>query len=490
MTRREAELMAENEELRKQLAQALMIIDVLDVLKEENEALKKRVAELEEKLGTDSSNSSKPPSSDPPSKQKKKRKKKGKRKQGGQPGHEGKTRELLPKEQVDEFVSCPPEQRCDCGGHVAVDEKDAERHQVLELPKIKALVTEFLIYSGVCKKCGKVHRGKLPDGTPTGLLAPRAMAAIAVLSGKYRLSKRSIEELLQDLLGLDVSLGTISATEGRVTDILESPVEEAKEFVQQQDIVHADETSHKEGKKKAWMWVAVTAYVSVFIIRFTRGKEAAKELLGESFGGFLVSDRWGAYNWINTLQRQLCWAHLIRDFTKIKERGSRSEEIGNSLLKYAQEMFHLWHRYVDGRMSRPALQLRMARIRKGIEELLEEGLTCGHAKTERTCKRILNLREALWTFVDVPNVEPTNNIAERTIRAYVLWRKASFGTQSERGTLFVERIMTVSASCKQQGRNVLDFVTEAVQSHLLGKPLPSLIPAHLNVDSHLLNQTG
>lgn len=480
MTRREAELMAENEELRKQLAQALLII----------EKLEKRVAELEEKLGMNSSNSSKPPSSDPPSKKNKKRKKKGKRKRGGQFGHKGKTREMLPKEQVDEFVSCNPEEHCECGGNVKLSDADPERHQVLELPKIKALVTEFLIYTGVCAKCGKVHRGKLPDGTPRGMLGPRAMAAIGVLSGKYRLSKRSIEELLRDLLGLSVSLGTISATEGRVSDAVEAPVEEAKEFVKVQGVVHADETSHKECGKKAWMWTAVTAYVSVFIIRFTRGAEAAKELLGESFGGFLVSDRWSAYNWVETLQRQFCWAHLIRDFTKIKERGGSSFEIGNSLLEYAQEMFHLWHCYVDGRMSRPALQLRMAPIRREIESLLEEGESCDHSKTARTCKRILKRKEALWTFIDVPGLEPTNNAAERAIRPYVLWRKSSFGTQSARGSLFVERMMTVSASCNQQGRNVLDFVTEAVQSHFLGRKSPSLIPSHLNSDLILANQTG
>jgi len=494
MTALEKKLLAENEELRKQLASALLIIDRLEednaLFREENKNLKLRVVALEEKLGTDSSNSSMPPSSDLPGKKKKKRKKKGKRKRGGQPGHKGKTRELVPKEEVSEFVACPPEEQCDCGGHVQVNEEEPERHQVLDLPKIKALVTEFLIYSGVCAKCGKTHRGRLPDGTPAGMLGARAMAAIAVLSGKYHLSKRSIEELLEDLLGLDVSLGTICATEGRVSEVLEAPVEEAKEFVQEQAVVHADETSHKECGKKAWMWAAVTSYVSVFIIRFTRGQAAAKELLGETFGGFLISDRWGAYNWVSTLQRQLCWAHLIRDFTKISERKGRSKEIGNSLLEYVKKMFHLWHLYVDGQMSRPSLQLRMAPIRKEIESLLEEGETCGYAKTERTCKRILKIREALWTFIDVPNVEPTNNAAEQAIRPYVLWRKASFGTQSKRGTLFVERMMTVSSSCKQQGRNVLDFVTEAVVSHLFRQNPPSLIPAHLSSKIVRLHQTG
>jgi transposase len=445
-------------------------------LREENAALRTKVAELEEKLRTDSSNSSMPPSSDPPSKEKKKRKEKGKRKRGGQPGHEGKTRELLPKEQVDEFVDCPPEQHCECGGEVHVDEQNPERRQQLVVPKIKPWVKEFLIYSGICEKCGRFHRGRLPEGTPNGMLDPRGMALVSVLSGKYRLSKRNVEELLSDLYEMDVSLGTVSATEGRVSEALEAPVEEAKEFVQTQAVVNADETSHKMGKLKAWMWVAVTSYVSVFIIRFTRGQAAAKELLGEAFGGFLVSDRWGAYNWVDVLQRQLCWAHLIRDFIKIAERGGRSEEIGDKILEYAQKMFHLWHLFCDGKMSRPAFQLRMAPIRKKVESLLEEGTSCGQENTQRTCKKILKLKQALWTYVDVSGVEPTNNEAERTIRPYVLWRKASFGTQSERGNLFVERMMTVSATCKQQERNVLDYVTAAVQSHLRGEAIPSLLP--------------
>jgi transposase len=410
------------------------------------------------------------------SKPKKKRKKKRKRKRGGQPGHAGKTRELLPAEQVDELVDCKPDGRCECGGRVHLDEDAPERHQVLELPEVAILVREFLIYSGVCLECGKVHRGELPDGVPGGVLGPRAMAAIAVLSGKYHLSKRSIEELLSDLFGLDVCLGTVSNTEARVSEALEAPVEEAREYVQGQGVVHADETGHKVAGRKAWMWVAVTSLVSVFLIRFSRGQQVAKELLGEAFGGFLVSDRWSGYNWVETAQRALCWAHLTRDFTKISERAGRSGELGDALLEYVQKMFHLWHLFRDGELSRPELQLKMAPTRRAVESLLEQGLTCGHAKTERTCKKILGVKEALWTFVDVPGVEPTNNVAERTIRPYVLWRKSSFGTQSERGNLFVERMMTVSATCKQQERNVIDYVTDAVRAHLIGAPAPSLLP--------------
>jgi transposase len=444
----------------------------------DNLKLLARVAELEEKLRTDSSNSSKPPSSDPPGTEKKRKRNRAKRKRrrGGQPGHTGKTRELLPPEEVDRFVKCIPDGRCDCGGRVRTDTEVSERQQKFELPEYKAEVTEYQIFVGVCEDCGRVHRGELPPGVPAGILGPRAMAAVAVLSGKYHLSKRQIEEVLSDLLGLDVSLGTVSNTEARASEALAAPVEEAHAYVNEQPVVHAAETSHKEANEKAWMWTAVTTFVSVFLICGNRATESAKRLLGETFGGILVSDRWHSYNWVDAARRQLCWAHLERDITKISERGGRSEEIGEAILGYIQKMWHLWHLFDSGQRQRPWFKRKMKPIREEIESLLAEGVVCGHAKTQRTCKRILKLKSALWTFVETPGVDPTNNVAERTIRPYVLWRKMSFGTQSERGNLFVERMMTVSATCRQQNRNVLDYVSDAIRAWLRGETPPSLLP--------------
>jgi transposase len=302
------------------------------------------------------------------------------------------------------------------------------------------------------------------------------MALVGVLSGKYHLSRRSIRELLSDLFGTGVCLGTVSNTEARVSEALAAPVEEAREFVKQQPVVNADETGHKMAGKRAWMWVAVTLWVTVFMIRFSRGAEAAKELLGEAFRGFVVSDRWGGYNWVDATRRQLCWAHLIRDLIKIAERGGKSADIGNRILEYAREMFHMWHQLRTGTLSRLEFQAAMKPIREGVEEILSAGATCGHSKTQKTCENLLKVKVALWTFVDFEGIEPTNNAAERSIRSYVLWRKNSFGTQAERGNLFVERMMTVSATCRQQDRNVLDYVSQAVEANLLGLPAPSLLP--------------
>ncbi len=449
-------------------------------LSQQNAELRARVEELEEKLGTNSSNSSQPPSSDPPwaePKQNGGQNEKSKRGRGGQPGHEGVKRELLPPEQVDRFVPCKPPERCECGGRVCCDDKEQpQRLQIVELPEIKALIDEYQMYSGVCERCGRVHMGKLPAGVPSGMLGPRAMAAVATLSGKYHLSKRQVAEILEDLLGVRISLGTVSKTEERVSEALEHPVQEAKSWVREQAVVHADETGHKVAGKKAWVWTAVTSLVSVFLLCGTRGAQAAMQLLGADFGGILVSDRWDAYSWVQACRRQLCWAHLIRDFRKIAERKGRSRKIADAILEYVKEMFALWHRYRAGKLSRAGLQRKMKPIRANVELLLGQGAVCGHAKTQRTCRRVLKLKEALWTFVDVSGVEPTNNIAERTIRPYVLWRKASFGTQSERGDRFVERMLTVSATCRQQNRNVLQYVTEAICAHFRGDAIPSLLP--------------
>ena len=302
------------------------------------------------------------------------------------------------------------------------------------------------------------------------------MATVSVLSGKYRLSKRQVEELLQDLVGLKISLGTVSKTEDRVSSALSEPVDEATDHVKHQPVVNADETGHKVCNKKAWLWTAVTSLVTVFLIRTSRSAKVAQELLGATFAGILVSDRYSAYAWVDAARRQICWAHLIRDLTKISERNGRSAEIGNAILDYVEEMFKLWRRYKKGNNNRWWLRRKMEPICESIEALLAQGSKCGHPKTEKTCANILALKEALWTFVRLPGVEPTNNASEQAVRPHVLWRKGSFGTQSERGNRFIERMLTVCATCKQQGRHVLSYVTEAVQAHYQGLPVPSLLP--------------
>lgn len=462
----------------------LQMAGELQLLWEQLQELRSANEKLHEQLRTNSRNSSKPPSTDPPSTAGKEQagNKPSGRKPGGQPGHEGKTRELLPVEQCDEVVDCNPQEQCECGGKVRLAEGEPARHQVLEIPPIKAWTTEYRKLAGICEDCGRHYRGVLPTGVPDEMLGPRAMGIISVLSGKFRLSKRNIEEMLTDLLGTEICLGTVSNVEDRVSGAIEKPVEDAREFVQKQDVVNMDETGWKEENKKAWLWTAVTSSVAVFVIRLSRGAKVAKEILGETFKGILVSDRYSSYNWVDALRRQLCWAHLIRDFVKISERCGQSAKIGADLLEYAREMFRLWYQVRDGPLDRDAFQVAMQPIRKKIEIFLEQGVSCGHKKTQHTCKRILKLKAALWTFVDVQGVEPTNNVAERTVRPGVLWRKQSFGTQSKRGSHFVERMLTVSATCKLQGRNVLEYLVEAIEAQLRGQAAPSLLPLEATVE--------
>jgi transposase len=224
--------------------------------------------------------------------------------------------------------------------------------------------------------------------------------------------------------------------------------------------------------------VAVTSLVTVFVMRLSRGGQVARELLGKGCCGILVTDRYSAYNWNPVRWRQLCWSHLLRDFEAIRGRGGASEAIGDALLEQAHQMFEWWHRVRDGTLKRSTFRSYMTPLRREVERLLEAGSQCGVAKTEGTCREILKRREALWTFVQVEGVEPTNNTAERAIRPGVQWRKGSFGTQSEDGSRFVESMMTVVATLKQQKHNVLDYLTAAHEAALRGEPAPSLLPAN------------
>lgn len=437
-------------------------------------ALNAQVEELKRRLGINSQNSSKPPSSDGPDAEPRKSKGGGKRKPGGQPGHEGHHRELLPVEQVDQVTDVKPCACGHCGRKLDGEDPQPERHQVWEIPPIQPYVEEFQLHGLWCHDCGGFTRAFLPEGVPAGAFGPRLQATIALLSGVYRLSKRSVESVLADFFHIPISLGSISACEAAVSSALAQPVQEAWEAAQSADVLHADETGWREANNKAWLWVAVTSVATVFMIHARRSQVAARELLG-AFGGVLISDRHGGYNFYTGL-RQWCWAHLRRDFTAFSEYPGRAGEIGAALLEHCDQMFHWWHRVRDGTLKRSTFRQYMWRLRADVEELLREGTQCGHKKMERSCKRILKDAKHLWTFVGVPGVEPTNNTAERAVRPAVQWRKGSFGTHSAAGSRFVERIMTTAATCKQHERNVTEYITQACIARLHGRPAPSLLP--------------
>jgi transposase len=356
---------------------------------------------------------------------------------------------------------------------------------VTEIPPVKPVVTEYQLHALVCPACGEATRAALPLGVPTGGFGPRLQATTALCTGAYHLSKRTTQELLNDLFGLEVGLGTIANLEQATTQAVADPVAEARAYVQRQPTAYADETGWREGRQRAWLWTVVTGLVTVFVIRRSRSGQVAQELLGQGFWGWLVTDRWSGYHWYPTWRRQLCWAHLLRDIEAMIARGGQSQVIGEALQGQARQMFHWWHRVRDGTLAHTTFASYMWPIRREVERLLEAGQTCGVPKTEGTCREILKLRQALWTFVRHARVEPTNNAAERAIRPGVLWRKGSFGTQSAEGSRFVEAMMTVVATLKQQHRNVLEYLTTACQAALCGETAPSLLPTLAEIDQCL-----
>ena len=447
-------------------------------------ALEARVAELEaivqrllERLQQDSHNSSRPPSSDPPhALRPPPRRVPSGRKRGGQPGHQGQTRAFVPLEEVDTVIPVKPRQCHRCQHTLQGADPQPHRHQVTELPPVQPVVTEYQLHRLVCPACGASTRATLPVGVSPGGFGPRVQAIVALCTGAYRLSKRTTQEVMADLFGLPMSLGTIPHLEQATVQAVATPVADAQVYVRAQPVAHLDETGWREGRTRAWLWVAVTMWVTVFAVRLSRGANVAQALLGEQFCGILVTDRWSAYTWYPTRWRQVCWAHLLRDFEAMIERGGRSQEIGEGLREQARQMFHAWHGIRDGHCTHAQFRVTMRPIRRAVARLLKAGQTCGVAKTEGVCREVLKVYDALWTFVRVEGVEPTNNAAERAIRPGVLWRKGSFGTQSANGSRFVEAMMTVVATLRQQHRNVLAYLTQACQAAYAGEPAPSLLP--------------
>jgi len=379
-------------------------------------------------------------------------------------------------------VAVLPERCCRCQRRLRGRDPNPRIHQVIELPEIRPHVTDYELHELGCTGCGARTRASLPDGVPAGAFGPRLAATVALCSGRYRMPKRTVKELLRDLFGIDVALGSVPRMERFVSEAIAAPVEEARVAVRDQAVVHQDETGWFEGpqegrKARAWLWVAVSAIATVFKIARSRGAKVAKEMVGEDFGGFLVVDRWSAYLWKPRGMRQVCWAHLVRDFRSFVERGGESAKIGERLLAQAKLMFRCWHRIRDGTLTRATFQRRMKKVERSVGRLLRKAAVCGHAETEGMAKDILKHEPALFTFVLATGVEPTNNKAERALRGAVIWRKISFGTDSEHGSRFVERILTVVATLKQQRRHTLAYLTTACEAALHRRRPPSLLPA-------------
>jgi transposase len=296
---------------------------------------------------------------------------------------------------------------------------------------------------------------------------------LAVLAGGYRLGKRPIRQLAQDLFGLSISTGMVAKLERSTSAALESPMTELEEHVRTQP-ANVDETSWREAGRRAWLWVVVTPLVTIFHIAATRCGKVAKQLLGASHSQVVTSDRWKAYNQFR--RRQLCWSHLRRDFQAMIDRQDSGTATGKALLDLSERMFAWWNRVRDGTLCRSSFQVYVSGLRGEFFEALENGEGCGCSKTAATCRDLLAHERKLWAFVWREGIEPTNNAAERALRHAVLWRKGSGGTDSARGSRFVERVLSVRETCRQQGRGLLEYLMECCGAHLEGKTAPALLP--------------
>ena len=442
--------------------------------------LEAKIVELAAKIAQNSQNSSKPPSSDPPGTPRRQRAvrskaKRARKKRGAQPNHKPQQRELFPPERVTNTQRKFPKRCKKCKAPLTEAQQHGapRRHQVVDLPPIVPPVDEYQLFACRCG-CGTITRAKLPKGVPLGNFGPGVVAAATNLTGPCGASKRVARLHLEEVLGVELSLGTVSALERVAVKALEPAYIEAKAYVEQSTEVNADETSWRENKEKAWLWVAAGAMAAFFAIAKTRGAESAKALLGK-FAGVLGSDRWSAYSWYDVALRQLCWAHLDRDFAGWVLLGGQAAELGKALGKQAAKLFRWWNKRKDGECDLEKFQKKMKEVEREVVRLLREAEKCPQEKVAGMAKNMLSMEAAMWTFVRVPGVEPTNNRAERAIRPGVMLRKRSFGTDSERGSRFVERMLTVQASMKMQGRSTYHFIRESVAAHFAKKPGPKLI---------------
>ena len=445
-------------------------------------ALVAKIAKLEAELeqlrrevkGKTPQNSSLPPSTQHPHARPKPRRRKSKKRRGGQPGHQKHERPQIPTEDCDSVESLKPKECRRCGGKLSGNDPTPLRHQVWELPEIKPLVTEYQRHRLGCPSCGETTCGELPAGVPQGQSGPRLMAFTGLLMAYYRQSKRRTAEFLSTLLGQPCSAALTVKMQTLVTAALRPSYEALAAELPTQDQLSADETPTKEQNGKAWLWTFVARAFTVFAVRATREATALGDLLTEAFRGIVTCDRAKMY-W-RAKRLQWCWAHLKRDFQALIDRGDgQAKRLGYDLRRATCKLFEHWANYRDGTITRAALLRRMAPVRREVERLLLRGAESGNRRFQGMCRELYDHRQWLWTFLRHEGIEPTNNAAERSLRHAVIWRKLSFGTQSAGGSRFVETMLTVIETCRQQRHNVFGFVTAAVEAHLARQPAPSLL---------------
>ena len=456
--------------------------EIIARLQRQLTTLTERVRVLEEQLAKNASNSSLPPSANPPQAPKPVVKQPSGKKRGGQPGHPPTLQRRLPPERLQEIVPFVPISCRRCG-HALPQQAEPEDpqpswHQVAELPQLAAQVTEYQGHARTCPVCQTVSHAAIPAEVCRYSFGPRLAATLAYLVGCHRVSRRGVAEIAQAVFDVPLSLGSICHLEEQMSQALAPAHAEAVQAVRVAEVKHADETSWRQAGKRRWLWLAATATVAAFVVHARRSLAGLQTLLGEVIVGIVISDRWKVYEVLADGRRQLCWAHLIRDFRALSERTGTSRRIGENLLALSAVLFEYWPKVRDGTYKREwSVREVLSTIRPDVASSLRRGLRSRCAATRGTCRELLAWEESLWTFAFVDGVEPTNNHAERVLRGAVLWRKGCFGSGSEGGCRFVERMLTVSQTLRLQGRSVLDYLYQALCAHRQGIPTPKLLPA-------------
>jgi transposase len=487
-------LLLENEQLRRKVAEREK--QIVESERQIADA-EKKIANLERQLAgrkKNSTNSSKPPSSDGLAGEPRPRgrKHKSKRKPGGQPGHPGHHRPLVPSTEVSATEVLLPKQCGHCGGKLPQEpgkvttEGEARRHQVTEAPPVKAHITEYQFPNVVCGHCGKTTRAPLPEEI-AGQFGPQLTALIAYWTVVCRLPRRLVEAMLADVLGIEISLGSTQKAWEEVSQAVEQPYQQLQEQLPREAVLNVDETGWRTSGHKRWIWALVAHQFVFYVVASSRGAEVLVSLLGAVFRGILCNDRWVVYLSYHSGRMQLCWAHLKRNLLGIADyaRSPSARQFCRDALAIMARLFRLWHRFRgdlrDRRgnpqpIDRRQLLLQSIPLQKKLFALAEAHLDDTDREVRNLATALFIHFERLFTFVEQEGVEPTNNVAERILRTAVQWRKISFGNRSHNGELATARLLTVTQTCKRQRRHVLGYLTDAVRCHRQRAAAPSLLP--------------
>jgi transposase len=435
-----------------------------------------RIAELERKLNRNSRNSSAPPSSDPPKRPKRGKDRSG-RSRGGQPGHEGRGRDLLPACAVDDVVEHWPK-RCACGHVFQAHERRAvgepARHQVEELPALTVTVTEHRAQRVRCPRCRGRARAKFPDEIAQSAFGPRLQAALVALSVRNRVSRRDVVELAEELFGARISAGAVDAILARAADALSTPHEDLLQRIRRARALNVDETGWRTAGERRALWGAFTARHAFFVVAADRHEDRAKQLLADT-RAIVTSDRWWAYTHLPLARRQLCWSHLKRDFAAHAEGLGAEREFGERGLELCEQVFWAWEVFCHTH-DRSELKRTVRSLQRRYKPLIR-AFAAKRARNKRCrgmARNLLKAWPALWTFAAHKGVEPTNNHAERALRSAVIYRKLSLGSQSEGGERRIARLLSAHTTCRLQGRSLFAYLTELLAAHARGDPVALL----------------